>query len=102
MKVMQQPKLHPIEAFELQARRERIFLDLAGFFLGIRAILNIPGISRFMALLSFVIAIFYTIPFYICNHWMKVNLRFDPVTETDLYKKVTARATGGQSPTGGC
>ncbi len=43
-------KLHPIEASALHARRERVFLVLAGFFLGTLAILNILGISRFVDL----------------------------------------------------
>ena len=44
--------LHPIEASELHARRERVFLVLAGLFLGTLAMLNILGISRFIVLLS--------------------------------------------------
>ena len=40
--------LHPIEASELHARRERVFLVLAGLFLGTLAMLNILGISRFI------------------------------------------------------
>jgi len=43
-------KLHPIEASHLQARRERVFLVLAGIFLGTLAMLNILGISRFIKL----------------------------------------------------
>ena len=42
--------LHPIEASELHARRERVFLLLAGLFLGTLAMLNILGISRFIKL----------------------------------------------------
>jgi uncharacterized integral membrane protein (TIGR00697 family) len=42
--------LHPIEASELHARRERVFLVLAGIFLGTLAMLNILGISRFIKL----------------------------------------------------
>lgn len=42
--------LHPIEASELHARRERVFLILTGFFLGTLAMLNILGISRFIKL----------------------------------------------------
>lgn len=41
-------KLHPVEASELQARRERVFLVLAGIFLGAMAMLNIIGITRFI------------------------------------------------------
>ena len=42
--------LHPIEASELHARRERVFLVLAGLFLGSMTMLNIMGTSRFIAL----------------------------------------------------
>jgi uncharacterized integral membrane protein (TIGR00697 family) len=42
------PTLHPIEASALQARRERVFLVLAGLFLGTMTMLNILGISRFL------------------------------------------------------
>ncbi len=42
--------LHPIEASALHARRERVFLVLAGLFLGSLAMLNILGISRFIDL----------------------------------------------------
>lgn len=47
-----EPLLHPIEASELQARRERVFLVLAGIFLGSLTMLNILGISRFIVLFS--------------------------------------------------
>jgi uncharacterized integral membrane protein (TIGR00697 family) len=40
--------LHPIEASELHARRERVFLVLAGLFLGSMTMLNILGVSRFI------------------------------------------------------
>ena len=42
--------LHPIEASELHARRERVFLVLAGLFLGSMTMLNILGVSRFIDL----------------------------------------------------
>ena len=42
--------LHPIEASALHARRERVFLVLAGTFLGTLAMLNILGILRFIKL----------------------------------------------------
>ena len=42
--------LHPIEASWLHARRERVFLVLAGFFLGSMTMLNILGTSRFIKL----------------------------------------------------
>ncbi len=43
---------HPMEASALFARRERVFLLLAGLFLGSLTMLNILGISRFIVLLS--------------------------------------------------
>jgi uncharacterized integral membrane protein (TIGR00697 family) len=43
-------KLHPIEASAIHARRERVFLLLAGLFLGSMTMLNILGISRFIKL----------------------------------------------------
>jgi hypothetical protein len=42
--------LHPIEASELQARRERVFLVLAGIFLGSLTMLNLLGITHFLDL----------------------------------------------------
>jgi len=42
--------LHPVEASELHARRERVFLVLAGIFLGAMAMLNILGITKFVHL----------------------------------------------------
>jgi uncharacterized PurR-regulated membrane protein YhhQ (DUF165 family) len=50
--VTELPSLHPIEASHLQARRERVFLVLAGLFLGSLTMLNILGISRFIVLFS--------------------------------------------------
>ena len=47
---MSEVKLHPIEASELHARRERVFLILAGLFLGSMAMLNILGVTRFLDL----------------------------------------------------
>ena len=43
-------QLHPIEASALHARRERVFLILAGLFLGSMTMLNILGTSRFIDL----------------------------------------------------
>jgi uncharacterized integral membrane protein (TIGR00697 family) len=43
-------ELHPIEASELQARRERVFLAFAGLFLASMTMLNILGVSRFIDL----------------------------------------------------
>lgn len=40
--------LHPIEASQLHARRERVFLVLAGIFIGAMAMLNILGITKFI------------------------------------------------------
>ncbi|MEM1247407.1 MAG: queuosine precursor transporter [Acidobacteriota bacterium] len=51
---MNDVKLHPIEASEIHARRERVFLVLAGLFLGSMAMLNILGVTRFLDL-SFVL-----------------------------------------------
>lgn len=48
-------ELHPIEASTLHARRERVYLVLAGLFLGSMTMLNILGTSRFVDL-SFEIA----------------------------------------------
>ena len=42
--------LHPIEASELQARRERVFLILAGLFIGSMTMLNLLGVTRFLDL----------------------------------------------------
>ncbi len=44
--------LHPVEASEIHARRERVFLILAGLFLGTLAMLNILGITRFVVIAS--------------------------------------------------
>ena len=44
------PELHPIELSSLQARRERVFLVLAGLFLGSMTMLNILGVTRFLDL----------------------------------------------------
>ena len=46
------PPARPIPASVLHRRRERVFLVLAGLFLGTLAVLNILGISRFMVLAS--------------------------------------------------
>jgi uncharacterized integral membrane protein (TIGR00697 family) len=43
-------ELHPVEASVIQARRERVFLVLAGLFLGSMTMLNILGVSRFIDL----------------------------------------------------
>jgi len=40
--------LHPIEASELHARRERVFLVFAGLFIGSMTMLNILGVTRFL------------------------------------------------------
>ncbi len=45
--------LHPIEASRLHARREIVFLVLAGLFLGSMTMLNILGVSRFIKLYEF-------------------------------------------------
>lgn len=45
--------LPPLDPQRLRERRERVFLVMAGLFLGTLAMLNILGISRFIALASF-------------------------------------------------
>ena len=40
--------LHPVEASELHARRERVCLVLAGLFLGSMTLLNVLGVTRFL------------------------------------------------------
>lgn len=45
---MSETALHPIEASRLHARRERVFLVLAGFFLASMTLLNILGVARFI------------------------------------------------------
>ena len=47
---MAEPSLHPVEASEIHARRERVFLVLSGLFLGTLTMLNILGITRFIDL----------------------------------------------------
>ena len=42
--------LHPIEASRIHERRERVYLVLAGLFLGSMTMLNILGVSRFIDL----------------------------------------------------
>lgn len=48
LRAMGEPALHPIEASTLHARRERVFLVLAGTFLGSMTMLNILGVARFI------------------------------------------------------
>jgi len=43
-------ELHPIEASELHARRERVFLVVSGLFLGSLTMLNVLGLTRFIDL----------------------------------------------------
>jgi uncharacterized integral membrane protein (TIGR00697 family) len=45
-----EPKLHPIEASPLQARREVVFLVISGIFLGSLTMLNVLGLTRFIDL----------------------------------------------------
>ena len=49
---MTESGLHPIEASAIHARRERVYLLLAGLFIGSMAMLNVLGISRFLVLFS--------------------------------------------------
>lgn len=47
---MSRSAVHPIEASELHARRERVFAILAGLFIGSMTMLNILGVTRFLDL----------------------------------------------------
>ena len=49
--------LHPFDVSPLQIRRERVFLLLAGVFLGVMAMLNILGITKFIHLGPWQIAV---------------------------------------------
>lgn len=49
--------LHPVEASPLHARRERVFLLLAGIFLGAMSMLNILGVTKFIQLGPFGLAV---------------------------------------------
>ncbi len=49
--------LHPVEASVLHARRERVFLVLAGIFIGAMAMLNIMGLTRFVQLGPLMVAV---------------------------------------------
>jgi len=46
-------KLPPIDAAALHERRERVFIVMAGLFLGTLAMLNILGVTRFLVLASY-------------------------------------------------
>lgn len=50
-------RLHPIESSALGARRERVFLVLAGVFIGAMAMLNILGVTKFIELGPFELAV---------------------------------------------
>ncbi|MCH2172016.1 queuosine precursor transporter [Myxococcota bacterium] len=81
--------LHPIEASELHARRERVFLILAGLFLGTLAMLNILGILRFIKLGEIDTATWGTLTFSVA-----VGVLPYPVTFlcTDLISEIYGRA----------
>lgn len=49
--------LHPFDGTPLQARRERVFLVLAGLFLGAMTMLNILGVTKFIRLGPFELAV---------------------------------------------
>lgn len=49
--------LHPVEASALHARRERVFLILAGVFIGAMAMLNILGLTRFVHIGPLMVAV---------------------------------------------
>ena len=94
--------LHPIEASALHARRERVFLVLAGTFLGTLAMLNILGILRFIKLGEIDTASWGTLTFAVA-----VGVRPYPVTFRcpdllcDLYGTARASGTYGTDRTGG-
>jgi len=78
--------LHPIEASEIHARRERVFLVLAGLFLGSMTMLNILGISRFIHL--------YTLD------WMTADGNSFPLTFTIAVGISLANSTDAVALTG--
>ena len=81
--------LHPIEASAIHARRERVFLVLAGIFLGTLAMLNILGILRFIKLAEMETVAWGTITFAVA-----VGVLPYPVTFlcTDLISELYGQA----------
>jgi uncharacterized integral membrane protein (TIGR00697 family) len=85
--------LHPIEASALHARRERVFLVLAGTFLGTLAMLNILGILRFIKLGELETASWGTLTFAVAIGVLPYPVTFlctDLISE--LYGKARASA----------
>ena len=85
--------LHPIEASALHARRERVFLVLAGVFLGTLAMLNILGILRFIKLGELETATWGTLTFAVAVGVLPYPMTFlctDLISE--LYGKARANA----------
>lgn len=80
---------HPIEASPLHARRERVFLVLAGLFLGTLAMLNILGILRFIKLGELETATWGTLTFAVA-----IGVLPYPVTFlcTDLISEIYGQA----------
>jgi len=81
--------LHPIEASPLQARRERVFLVLAGMFLGTLSMLNILGLLRFIYIGSMDTASFGTLTFAVAVGVLPYPLTF---LCTDLICELYGRA----------
>jgi len=83
---MSTAEIHPIEASRLHARRERVFLVLAGLFLGSMTMLNILGISRFIDMSFEVFGV--EVPFFLA-----VGVLPYPVTFlcTDLISEIYGR-----------
>ena len=85
--------LHPIEASAIHARRERVFLVLAGIFLGTLAMLNILGLLRFIKLGELETAAWGTITFAVAVGVLPYPVTFlctDLISE--LYGKTRASA----------
>ena len=90
MPVSSKPKsLHPIEASPIHARRERVFLVIAGLFLGTLAMLNILGIMRFINFGTLDVAYFGELPISVA-----IGVLPYPVTFlcTDLISELYGRA----------
>ncbi len=81
--------LHPIEASPLQARRERVFLLLAGLFLGTLSMLNILGLLRFIHIGEMQTTSFGTLTFAVAVGVLPYPLTF---LCTDLICEIYGRA----------
>jgi uncharacterized integral membrane protein (TIGR00697 family) len=82
-------RLHPIEASAIHARRERVFLVIAGLFLGTLAMLNILGIMRFITFGTIETELFGPLPISVA-----IGVLPYPVTFlcTDLISELYGRA----------